>query len=199
MSTITIDTSSTTTIQTMASSILEQCDTNEDGQFSLDEFATFLDSLLQSLTNQQATSTSSTTSSAAGVFLTSADTDSTATSTTTSSSSSTAYRDRMLGFDYNRFESAKGTLKYDAANIMQGIDPSSSDAMQTAYTQLAALHPGEVSLDSDGNLMLDGTADGYIGVRPLDRSEDWSNAPSGYVWQWMAYNEAHPGPAGETS
>lgn len=197
MSTSSINTSSgSTTIQNLARSIMDQFDANKDGQFSFDEFATFLDGLVQTVTDQQKTSAASTTktsSSAASVsslFMTSA-------STATATAGSTAYRNRMLGFDFNRFESAKGTLKYDAANIMQGIDPSSPGAMQKAYEEMAKLHPGDVSLDQDGNLMLDGTADGYIGVRPLDRSEDWANAPSGYVWQWMAYNEAHPGPNGE--
>jgi hypothetical protein len=111
--------------------------------------------------------------------------------------SPTAFRDRMLGFDYSRFESAKGSIKYDAANIMQGIDPNDPDAMKKVYEQMIKIHPGEVSLDKDGNLMLDSTADGYIGVRPLNRDEDWNNPPSGRVWQWHAYNAAHPGPNGE--
>ena len=104
----------------------------------------------------------------------------------------------MLGFDFSRMESAKGTLKYDAANLMQFIDPASPGAMKKVYAELVKMHPGAVSLDEQENLMLDGTGDGYIGVRPLDRSEDWANAPSGYCWQWMWYNEAHPGPNGET-
>jgi hypothetical protein len=196
MSTNSIDTSSGATIQNLARSIMEQFDANQDGQFSFDEFATFLDGFVETVTGQKpaaATSTAKTSAgtSATSLFLTSA--------SATGSASATAFRDRMLGFDYSRFESAKGSLKYDAANIMQGIDPSQKGAMQTAYDALVKLHPGEVSLDKDGNLMLDGTADGYIGVRPLNRSENWDNAPSGYVWQWMAYNDAHPGPHGERS
>jgi hypothetical protein len=190
MSTSSIDTSSGATIQSLARSIMEQFDANQDGQFSFDEFGTFLDGFVQTVAGQKATTTTatattSTGASATSLFLTSA------------SASATAFRDRMLGFDYSRFDSAKGSLKYDAANIMQGIDPSQAGAMQKAYDTLVKLHPGEVSLDKDGNLMLDGTADGYIGIRPLNRSENWDNPPSGYVWQWMAYNEAHPGPHGE--
>jgi hypothetical protein len=196
MSTSTIDTSSRATIQNLARSIMEQFDANQDGQFSVDEFATFLDGFVQTVTGQKAATTTSTAqaapgSSATSLFLTSG--------SATGSASASTFRDRMLGFDFSRFDSAKGSLKYDAANIMQGIDPSQPGAMQKAYDALVALHPGEVSLDKDGNLMLDGTADGYIGVRPLNRSENWDNAPSGYVWQWMAYNDAHPGPNGERS
>ena len=196
MSTSSIDTSSGATVQSLARTIMDQFDGNQDGQFSYDEFANFLDGFVQSVTGQKATVTTSNVKTSSGtsatsLFLTSA--------STTGSASATAFRDRMLGFDYSRFESAKGSLKYDAANIMQGVDPSQPGAMQKAYDELVKLHPGQVSLDKDGNLMLDGTADGYIGVRPLNRAENWDNAPSGYVWQWMAYNDAHPGPNGERS
>lgn len=192
MSTGSIDTSSGTTIQSLARSIMEQFDANKDGQFSFDEFANFLDGFVETVTGQKAAATTARPSagtSATSLFLTSGP--------GTAATSGTAFRDRMLGFDYSRFESARGSLKYDAANIMQGIDPSEKGAMQKAYDALLKLHPGEVSLDEDGNLMLDGTADGYIGIRPWDRSENWDNAPSGYAWQWMAYNDAHPGPNGE--
>jgi hypothetical protein len=187
-----IDTTSATTIQNLARTIMQEFDANQDGQFSYDEFANFLDGFVQTITGQNTSTqaTSKTSTSATSLFLT-------ANSTATAAPSATAYRDRMLGFDYSRFESAKGSLKYDAANIMQGVDPGEPGAMQKVYDQLIKLHPGEVSVDKDGNLMLDGTADGYIGVRPLNRSENWDNAPSGYVWQWMAYNDAHPGPNGE--
>jgi hypothetical protein len=183
-----IDSTTATTIQSLARTIMQEFDINNDGQFSYDEFAKFLDGFVETITGQKTAASqgsSTPTAKATSLFLTAAGT-------------GTAYRDRMLGFDFSRFESAKGSLKYDAANIMQGIDPASPGAMQQVYDQMVKLHSGAVSLDKDGNLMLDGTADGYIGVRPLDRSEDWANAPSGYVWQWMAYNEAHPGPNGET-
>ncbi len=189
MSSNSVSLNTNTTIQDLAQTILQEFDVNQDGQLTYSEFANFLDSFVQSLTGQ-ATQTAASGTTVAG-------TTSSLLSTTTTASSSTQYRDRMLGFDFSRFDSAQGTLKYDAANIMQGINPNDPNAMQTAYDELVKLHPGEVSLDADGNLMLNGTADGYIGIRPLDRSEDWSNPPSGYVWQWMAYNAAHPGPNGE--
>jgi hypothetical protein len=196
MSSTVIDTSASTTIQSLARAIMDEFDVNQDGQFSYDEFASFLDGFMQSVSGKQSSAAgkTSTTASATNLFLTAA---STATSTTTTATASTTYRDRMLGFDFSRFESAKGSLKYDAANIMQTIDPSQAGAMQKAYDELVKLHPGEVSLDKDGNLMLDGTADGYIGIRPLDRSESWTNPASGWCWQWMAYNSAHSGPNGE--
>jgi hypothetical protein len=199
MSSTTIDTSTTTsTLQSLARTIMDEFDANQDGQFSFDEFANFLDGFVASVTGQKpATATtgtaaaSSAASSATSLFLTSA-------GATTTAASATDFRGRMYGFDFSRMDSAKGTLKYDAANLMQAIDPSSAGAMQKVYDEMVKLHPGQVSLDKDGNLMLDGTADGYIGVRP----ENWANGGGSWtgqdVWQWFSYNAAHPGPNGET-
>ena len=187
--------STSATIQNLARTVMEKFDSNQDGQFSADEFTGFLDDLVGSVSEQAASTPgkASTAAAATSLFLSSAGITDSATTT------GSAYRDRMLGFDYGRFENARGSLKYDAANLMQGINPGEPGAMQKVYEQLVKLHPGQVSIDKDGNLMLDGTADGYIGVRPIDRSENWDAAPSGYVWQWMAYNDAHPGPNGEVS
>ena len=167
-------------IQDVVNTIRREFDTNKDGQFTMGEFAGFLSALLGS------TGTSGVAGGSAA-----------ASSGRAGADSSEAFRGRMLGFDFSRMESARGSLKYDAAALMQGIDPGSPGAMQAVFDELIKLHPGEYSLDEQNNLMLDGTADGYIGVRPVNRSENWDNAPSGYVWQWLGYNEAHPGPNGE--
>jgi hypothetical protein len=194
----TIDTATTTsTLQNLARTIMDEFDANQDGQFSFDEFANFLDGFVQSVTGQ-ATAASGTakaapSSSATNLFLTAA-----GATTTGAAATATTFRDRMWGFDMSRMESAKGSLKYDAANLMQNIDPSSPGAMQKVYDELVKTHAGEVRLDKEGNLMLDGTADGYIGVRP----ENWANGKGDWsgqdVWQWFCYNDAHPGPNGET-
>jgi hypothetical protein len=170
-------------VQDVVNTIRRQFDTNKDGQFTMDEFAGFLTALLGP------TGASSSSAVASG--------SSAASSGSAGASGAEAFRGRMLGFDFGRMESARGSLKYDAAALMQGIDPSSPGAMQAIFEQLNKLHPGAYSLDAQNNLMLDGTADGYIGVRPVNRNENWDNAPSGYVWQWMGYNDAHPGPSGE--
>jgi hypothetical protein len=184
-------------VQDLARTMMSEFDANQDGQFGLDEFANFLDHLVDSLGGATAAAGTNAAETTAGTTsllnLATAEADDTSDAT-----GSTEFRDRMTGFDYSRFETATGSLKYDAANIMQGIDPASPGAMQRVYQQVSAMHPGEVSLDSDGNLTLDGTGEGYIGIRPLDRSEDWDNPPSGFVWQWMAYNSSTPGPNGET-
>jgi hypothetical protein len=69
--------------------------------------------------------------------------------------------------------------------------------MKKVHEEMQKLYPGATSLDIHNDLMLDGTADGYVGRRPINREEDWSNPPSGWAWQWMAYNTDHIGPAGE--
>jgi hypothetical protein len=177
--------SGSSSVQDVVYAIRREFDTNKDGQFAMDEFAGFLSTLLGSTGayGASAIARGSAAASAGGG--------------SNAAGSSEAYRGRMLGFDFSRMESARGSLKYDAAALMQGIDPSSPGAMQAVFDQLIKLHPGAYSLDAQNNLMLDGTADGYIGVRPLNRNENWDNAPSGYCWQWMGYNEAHPGPNGE--
>jgi len=177
--------SGSSSIKDVVNTIRSEFDTNKDGQFTMDEFAGFLSALLGP-TGASGTSGVARGSAAA-----------TAGASSSAAGSSAAFRGRMLGFDFSRMESARGSLKYDAAALMQGIDPNSPSAMQAVFDELNKLHPGAYALDAQNNLMLDGTADGYIGVRPINRNENWDAAPSGYVWQWMGYNEAHPGPRGE--
>ena len=74
--------------------------------------------------------------------------------------------------------------------MLQNYDPNDPDgACRRCTPRCRSCYPGSTSLDIHNDLMLDGTADGYVGRRPLDRSEDWTNPPSGWVWQWMAYND----------
>ena len=167
-------------VQDVVNTIRRQFDTNKDGQFTMDEFAGFLSALLGPTGASRTSAVASVSAKASSRLL--------------GAGGSEAFRDRMLGFDFSRMESARGSLKYDAAALMQGIDPSSPGAMQAIFEQLNQLHPGAYSLDDHNDLMLDGTADGYIGVRPANRDEDWDNPPSGYVWQWMWYNSDHPEP-----
>jgi hypothetical protein len=61
------------------------------------------------------------------------------------------------------------------------------------------MHPGMYELDELDNLMLNGNADGYIGARPMNRDLDWNDRSHQWCWQWMHYNEAHPGPNGEVT
>jgi hypothetical protein len=196
MSVTSINPSTATPVQSLSRTIMQEFDVNKDGQFSYDEFSNFLDGLVRPMIGQKdgagRTGSEASAATATSLFLTA--------NGASSSASATAFRDRMHGFNFDRFESAKGSTKYDAANIMQGIDPNDPDATQKLFQQMQILHPGASSLHAvHGDLMLNGAADGYIGRRPLDRSENWDNAPSGYVWQWMAYNDSHLGPNGENT
>jgi hypothetical protein len=104
----------------------------------------------------------------------------------------------FTGFDPSRLDS--NTLKYNAMSVLQSFNPNDPNAMSQAYAILNQKYPGQYQLDSQGNLMLTGTADGYIGARPIGWGSGgaWQD-PNGsnYDWQWMAYNPAHPGPKGE--
>jgi hypothetical protein len=186
--------SGTSTIQELARTILDRFDANRDQQLSFAEFASFLDGFVQSVTGSTGTATGARTASASAtnLFLT---TD--GETTPAAETGGRTYHDRMLGFNFDLFETGRGSTKYDAARILQHYDPADPDAMKKVHAEMERLYPGATSLDIHNDLMLDGTADGYIGRRPLDREEDWSNPPSGWVWQWMAYNHDHIGPDGE--
>lgn len=104
----------------------------------------------------------------------------------------------FAGFDASRLDS--NTLKYNAMKVLQGFDPNSPGASQNAFNVLNAQSPGQYQLDSQGNIMLTGTADGYIGARPVGWGSggSWYEPGQGaYDWQWLAYNDAHQGPQGE--
>ena len=53
----------------------------------------------------------------------------------------------FAGFDESRAESAKGTLKYDAYNVLKKYDPADPESMTKAFAELDALHPGQYELD----------------------------------------------------
>lgn len=105
-----------------------------------------------------------------------------------------AYRASLLGFDASRLDSAAGSLKYDAMRVLESLDPNDPGSWAKAKAALEAKHPGQYAFDdTNQNIDLRGTSDGYIGIRPMDRS-----TPSGgNAWQWMAYNNEVRGPSGE--
>jgi hypothetical protein len=184
-----VSSSAATTIQELAKTILDRFDANKDYQLSFGEFATFLEGFTDAVTGGSTTATAAgSTASATSLFLT------TTADSASASSSAATYLDRMLGFNGDLIREGTGSTKYDAALILQHYDPNDPTAMQKVYEEMQKLHPGTTSLDIHNDLMLDGTEDGYVGRRPLNRDEDWSNPPSGWVWQWMAYNDDHPVP-----
>ena len=170
--------------QTLAKQLASAVDGNHDGQISTAEFGSFITKLLQD-------------SSLADGLFGASDTTTPTTPTTDATTPALGFTPTFLGFDASRAQSAAGTLKYDAYNVLMNYDPRDPSAMKNAYAVLNTLHPGQYELDSQDNLMLTGTADGYIGGRPVNRASDWTNRDQEWAWQWMAYNTAHTGPNGE--
>jgi hypothetical protein len=162
--------------QSLTRQLAVNVDSNQDGQISTQEFGDFIAKLFPN-------GSGSATSSSAG----SAPDDTPALD----------FTPLFKGFDASRSVSAAGSLKYDAYNVLQNYDPKDPTAMKSAYAVLSAMHPGQYELDGQDNLMLTGTADGYIGGRPFNRESDWTNRAQDWSWDWMGYNVAHPGPNGE--
>jgi hypothetical protein len=177
-------------VQSLAQKVLTTFDADGDSRLSPDEFQNFLQKLVATLSGATLPTTNAATSSA-----TSAAPSASARAAAAGAAAAGQYEFR--GFDASRAQSAAGTLKYDAYNVLQRYDPADPTTMRKAFDELSAIHPGQYELDSQDNLMLTGTADGYIGARPNDRNSDWTNRNQPWNWSWMAYNVAHPGPKGE--
>lgn len=184
----------------LAKQLSTEIDANKDGLISTNEFGTFI---LNVLEGKSSTSTATTSFRSALTETASTATDTTPGTRNIWSASRLGYNPTFLGFDSSRVGapgvagSAAGSLKYDAYNVLKNYDPRDPNAMKQAFAELNALHPGQYELDAQDNLMLTGTADGYIGARPLNRDSDWNNRNQDWAWQWHGYNAAHPGPNGE--
>ena len=162
-------------------------DTDGDGKLSSAEFGNFLTKMLDTFSSTPGKATTKATANAD----TSADT-----------APAPGPSPVFAGFDASRLQSAGDSLKYFAMKVLMKYDPNDGDAMNKAYAELNASKPGQYELDPQGNLMLSGTADGYIGARPLNwgAGGTWYDRGQGtYQWQWLAYNTAHKGPNGETA
>ncbi len=174
----------TNVVQSLTQNILSRFDADGDSRLSAGEFETFLQKLVSTLSGA-----SSSALAAGGAPASPA--------ASTAPAAAAAYECR--GFDASRAQSAAGSLKYDAYNVLRQLNPADPASMPHAFQVLNQMHPGQYELDPQGNLMLTGTADGYIGARPDDRNSDWTNRNQPWNWSWMAYNTAHPGPNGEIS
>ena len=173
-------------VQSIAQKVLTTFDADGDSRLSSDEFQNFLQKLVATLSGTTLPTTNAATSSAT-----------TAPSASARAAAAAGGQYEFRGFDASRAQSAAGSLKYDAYNVLQRYDPADPATMKKAFDELSVIHPGQYELDSQDNLMLTGTADGYIGARPNDRNSDWTNRNQPWNWSWMAYNVAHPGPKGE--
>jgi hypothetical protein len=155
-------------------------DTNGDGKLSTAEFGNFLTRILTNISGGANTLT--------------------AASSDTTPASGASVNPVFAGFDASRLQTAGDSLKYFAMKTLMKYDPNDPNAMKNAYAELNAAKPGQYELDAQDNLMLTGTADGYIGARPQGWGAGgaWFDRGQGnYQWQWLGYNSAHPGPHGE--
>ncbi|MEQ1868426.1 MAG: hypothetical protein ABL961_00185 [Vicinamibacterales bacterium] len=173
-----VNTSSQT--DALARQIATGIDTNHDGQVSVAEFGNFLRDVLQGKSELVSAPSTGGTPKALG-------------------KTALGFTPSFLGFDASRAQSAIGSLKYDAYNLLQTYDPRDPQAMKQAFAILDAMHPGMYELDVQDNLMLTGTSDGYIGARPDNRDSDWTNRNQSWNWSWFGYNTAHPSPTGEVT
>ena len=187
----------------LAKTLFQSIDTNGDNKIGSDEFKAFLEALIGQMSGNS-TGISASNASATVLRTWSADAvDSSGTGDTGDGSATLpdplANPPVFAGFDASRAQSAAGSLKYDAYNVLMRFDPSDPQSMKKAYALLDQMHPGAFELDGQNNLMLTGTADGYIGSRPLGyNGSSWDDSiPK--QWQWFAYNVAHPGPDGRTT
>jgi hypothetical protein len=177
MSINTVGTSASSQFDQLVARTMATIDTNGDGVVSTAEFANFLTRILSASS-------------------------STAVANETTPTPTASVSPVFAGFDASRMQTAGDSLKYFAMNILQRYDPSDPQAMKKAFAELNAAKPGQYELDAQNNLMLTGTADGYIGARPLNwgAGGQWVDPGQGpYQWQWLGYNPAHPGPKGEIS
>jgi hypothetical protein len=180
MSTISSLTGASVQVSALARQIATSMDSNNDGQVSIVEFGSFIRNILQGSSSLSAVADKGSGST-----------------TPAKDAAALNFMPMFRGFDASRSVSAAGTLKYDAYNVLKDYDPRDPTAMRSAFAVLDAMHPGQYELDAQDNLMLTGTADGYIGARPVNRDSDWTNRAQDWSWDWFAYNTAHPGPNGE--
>jgi hypothetical protein len=209
---LSINSNSSTQMQALADQLAKAVDTNKDGQISTDEFGAFILNLLQGNNGRSLTSSLSTASTGPrepgthyGVRASADDASRVAglraeeAVAMLSTDPPLGFMPEFMGFEHNRLESARGSMKYDAFHVLKSFDPHDPSSIHRAFTVLDAMHPGMYELDELDNLMLSGTADGYIGARPMNRDLDWNDRSHQWCWQWMHYNEAHPGPNGEVT
>lgn len=96
-----------------------------------------------------------------------------------------------FGFDETRGESAADSPKYKLLNTLKqlGIEQFRIEDANDIFAKVqgALGESGLYSFDpKNANIDLSGDRGGYVGIRPVDRS----NPTGPQTFQWMAYNEA---------
>ncbi len=96
-----------------------------------------------------------------------------------------------FGFDETRTESAADSPKYKLLNTLKqlGIEQFPIEQANDIFSQVqqALAESGLYSFDAkNANIDLTKDRGGYVGIRPIDRS----NPTGPQTFQWMAYNDA---------
>jgi hypothetical protein len=168
------------TTSTSVQSIVKQFDTNNDGQFSVDEFTEFLNAFMKSVTGQ-ATSTGTTTNTASNVGTTSL------LATTTAATNRSRLNDPLpqcpLGWNEEKWVNPEKTsIKYVAGRIMARYSPSdwvdeSKREQILADFKTAGLNPTASGKDK---------CDFGDGIGPIDIV--YAAGEGGKAWQWLPVN-----------
>jgi hypothetical protein len=161
-----------TQAETFIENILNDTGLMQNGQIST-EFRQFLENVLNGTLSSSTSASTTGTPTAASIA---------SAPGATLPDGTPAYLDSMLGFDLTRMQSAAYSPKYAFANLAQYLAPTQANLDTIANT----LGPSDGFIDTDGLSYILSDSEGYIGVR-----DGANGAP---VWQWFAYNSAHPDP-----
>ena len=169
----TIASDSTSSLQALARSIMQNFDTNKDGQFSLDEFSSFLNSFVKSVATGATGSTSSASSVQTTPLLTTL-------ANTPAGSGTAALPDCPPGWDNKKwYDTSYTSIKYVAGRIMARYSPSDWVNPTTRENILADFRAAGLNPTASGKDCVDFNN----GYGPIDIVQ--SASTGGKAWQWL--------------
>ena len=174
----TITPTAASTIQDLTRSIMQRFDTNRDGQFSLDEFSSFLTTFMTNIGGSQASTTIA--SSAPGVGTTALLSNGV---TTTASRLNDALPPCPPGWNGEKWvDASHTTVKYTAGRVMARYSPSDWVNETTRQQILADFKAAGLNPTASGK----DTCDFNDGAGPVDIVQ--SASTGGTAWQWLCVN-----------
>lgn len=159
--------SSATNVQSLATNVLQQFDTDRDGRLSVDEFSQFLNRLIDSLSSGDEAAHSLTSSlGQATPPLTSL----------TSAAGDGSYRSALEGFDMRKLDDPSTTsVKYQAARVFQNYAPT----VDNLGNVVSALNAAGLPATQVGDDTID--FGGSVGKIDVIRAA----GEGGRAWQWL--------------
>ena len=174
----TITPTAASTIQDLTRSIMQRFDTNRDGQFSLDEFSSFLTTFMTNIGGSQASTTIA--SSAPGVGTTALLSNGV---TTTASRLNDALPPCPPGWNGEKWvDASHTTVKYTAGRVMARYSPSDWVNETTRQQILADFKAAGLDPAASGK----DKCDFGDGAGPIDIVQ--SASTGGTAWQWLCVN-----------